>query len=260
MKRKYGWKKQRVDLRDVRYKVVEYLPIKTVYLTPVFGYNLPPVWDQLDLGCCTGFGWAFMVMFAILNKDFQSPATPGYTPSQLFIYYWERFLEGTVGEDSGAEIRDGAKVINTYGVCNETTWPYVDAQLTVEPSSEAIAEALNYTSITYEALDNTNKQELVDALQRGFPIVFGFSVFQSFESDAVAASGIVPYPPANDPNIGGHCCAIIGYHEGVGDDDWFLCRNSWGTSWGHNGYFTIPARYLTDINLASDFWILKLIK
>ena len=37
--------------------------------------------------------------------------------SRLFIYYNERLLDGTVNEDSGANLRDGAAVINASGSC-----------------------------------------------------------------------------------------------------------------------------------------------
>ena len=36
--------------------------------------------------------------------------------------------------------------------------------------------------------------------------------------------------------------------------------NSWGTGWGMKGFFTIPYNYLTDSDLASDFWTVRLIE
>ena len=37
-------------------------------------------------------------------------------------------------------------------------------------------------------------------------------------------------------------------------------RNSWGTGWGQEGYFTMPYAYLTDSGLAADFWTLRLVE
>jgi C1A family cysteine protease len=201
-------------------------------------------------------------MFDLMNKHDQSTMEVGYSPSQLFIYYWERSIEGTISQDSGAQIRDGAKALNTYGVCNETELPYVISDFITPPSSAAIADAINYKALIYTSLDNTNKQLLVDALQRGFPIVFGFTVYESFETETVNETSVVPYPDVNTEQVlGGHCCAIVGYHEGIEDDDTFICRNSWGPDWGsHGGYFRMPTRYLTDPSLASDFWILTMVQ
>ena len=261
MQRKYGWKKDSSDSRDFKYSLEKLLPIKTVYLNPDNGYKLPAVWDQGQLGSCTAFAWAFAVMFDIMNKRIQKLPESVYTPSQLFIYYWERAIEGTISQDSGAQVRDGAKALNRYGVCNESLYPYDPNKFDTTPSGTAIADGLNYKAISYTSLDNTNKQQLVDALQNGYPIVFGFTVYDSFESDAVATSSVVPYPNlATESILGGHCMAIVGYHEGIGDDDTFICRNSWGKDWGHGGYCRIPTRYLMDTNLASDFWILKTVE
>jgi len=37
----------------------------------------------------------------------------------------------------------------------------------------------------------------------------------------------------------------------------FIVRNSWGTQWGQQGYFTLPYDYFTDGNLSSDFWTIR---
>ena len=258
MKRKYGWIKQKLDARDIKYSLDRLLPIKSVTLDKT---KFPTVWNQQQLGACTSFGWGFAVMFDLMNNHAQEVAESGYSPSQLFIYFHERLIEGKVGEDSGAQIRDGAKAINKYGVCDYTLWPYHPETFTNEPTPEMLADALKYTSIQYKSIDNTNKQAIVDALQNGFPVVFGMSVYSSFESDAVAQSGKVPYPDVqNEKLLGGHCQVIVGYQEGDGDDDVFEVRNSWGEDWGQQGYCTIPTRYLCNSDLASDFWILQLIK
>jgi C1A family cysteine protease len=35
----------------------------------------------------------------------------------------------------------------------------------------------------------------------------------------------------------------------------FTVANSWGTGWGQSGFFTIPFAYLTNTDLAEDFWM-----
>jgi C1A family cysteine protease len=46
--------------------------------------------------------------------------------------------------------------------------------------------------------------------------------------------------------------ALTGY-----TGDTFEGHNSWGTSWGNRGAFTIPGAYLTDPDLAADFWTIQ---
>jgi len=254
--RRLGWIPQKPDFRDLKFTIAqEHLqPIKSVFLSDT--NKLPLPYNQMDLGSCTSQGIGFLVHFDLLNKHVANIATP-FMPSRLFIYYYERLEEGTVDQDSGAVIRDGIKVLAKNGVCPEDAWPYDISQFTVAPNSHAIELAQNFQALQYKSLDNTNKQLLVNALMQGFPIVFGMSVYSSFMSPKVAATGIVPMPQPHESLEGGHCMAIVGYHAGF---DAFIVRNSWGMGWGQKGYCRIPAAYLCSTSYANDFWIVTLVE
>lgn len=249
--RKYGWKKQRPDSRDFRFTRPTHL--MGVLLPSVVDMRpeCPPVYDQLNLGACTGNAWAGMFSFLLLKELGKL-----FNPSRLFIYWHERVLEGTVSQDSGAEIRDGAKTLADKGVCAEENWPYDVSKFAVCPPTEAFGEAYHRKLLKYEAINNTDLTEMKLCLASGYPIVAGFAVFQSFESDAVAKTGVVPMPGANEQPIGGHAVLIVGYDDIRGV---FIVRNSWGADWGDKGYFTVPYAYFTDSNLASDFWTATLV-
>ncbi len=88
----------------------------------------------------------------------------------------------------------------------------------------------------------------------GFPFVFGFTVYESFESQQVARTGIVPMPGRAERVVGGHAVVGVGYH---GAEKRFIVRNSWGTGWGMKGYCTMPYDYLANPNLAEDFWTIR---
>lgn len=210
----------------------------------------------LIAGNCTANGIGFLVHFDLLNNHSKSKGS-SFQPSRLFIYYFERLAEGTVNDDAGAIIRDGIKVIANEGVCNEDAWPYDVSQFTVRPNTHAIQLAKEFQALEYKSLDNTNKGLLVNCLLQGFPITFGMSVYESFMSNKVASTGIVPMPRKTESMIGGHCMAIVGYSL---DFDAFIVRNSWGMGWGQKGYCRIPAEYLCNRDLASDFWAITMIE
>ena len=246
--RKYGWKRDLPDFRDLHCSLVDgvmgYVWPSSVDLRKT-GF-MPAIYDQGQLGSCTGNGIA-----GAIEYDMAAQKLNVWQPSRLWIYYYERVLEGTVDTDSGAAIRDGFKVINTNGYCSEATWPYDITQFTVEPNAEAKKEAKNDRVIKYQRVDQTFNA-LKGILTHGHPIVFGISVYESFESDSVASNGVVPMPSANEQLLGGHCIVLVGYND---SKQLFTFRNSWGTSWGDAGYGYLPYSYVINANLASDFWI-----
>jgi C1A family cysteine protease len=89
------------------------------------------------------------------------------------------------------------------------------------------------------------------------PSVFGFTVYEGFEGDDVAKSGMVQMPSSTETEVGGHAVMAVGYSDSV---QRFLVRNSWGSEWGVGGYFTIPYAYLTDGELADDFWVIRVVR
>jgi C1A family cysteine protease len=87
-------------------------------------------------------------------------------------------------------------------------------------------------------------------LSQGFPFACGIAVYASFQSEAVAASGIIPMPQPGEDCDGGHEVSIVGYNDAT---QMFILRNSWGDGWGQAGYCMIPYNYLLNMQLASEF-------
>jgi C1A family cysteine protease len=247
----YGWLPDLPDGRDLLFappaKVVAELP-KRVDLRK----KCPPVYNQGQLGSCTA-----NAIGAALEFDQIQQKVEAFTPSRLFIYYNERVMEGTVDSDSGAQIRDGIKTVAKQGACRESpTWPYKIGKFDDKPPKTAYTEAKKHQAIQYLRLTQALSQ-LKGCLASGFPFVFGFAVYASFESAAVAKSGHAPIPKANEEFLGGHAVMAVGYDEAK---QWFIVRNSWGTSWGMNGYFTMPYPYLLQASLSSDFWTIRTVE
>lgn len=247
----YGWLPDLPDHRDRVYaapvEVLGVLPAR-VDLRP----QCPAVYDQGQLGSCT----ANAIGGAIEFDRRKQKLAPLFTPSRLFIYFNERAMEHTVDSDSGAQIRDGIKSVARQGDCPETEWPYVIAKFQVRPPARCYADALRYRVVLYQRVSQVLSQ-LKGCLAAGYPFVFGFTVYESFESAAVARTGRAALPGAGEPAIGGHAVVGVGYDDA---QQRFIVRNSWGSRWGLKGYFTLPYAYVTDSDLASDFWTIRVVQ
>ena len=239
----FGWKPSKPDFRDKLYKVTRRVALPA---SVDLRAGMPEVYDQGQLGSCTANAAA-----AVLAFDLARQKLPIVVPSRLFVYYQERVIENTVNQDSGAELRDAAKVLNKFGACDERYMPYLVSKFKQAPSALAIGDAAMRKIKTYSAIDNTSLYDLHACLASGFPFMFGFTVYDSFESDKVATTGFVPMPKKSESVLGGHAVVGCGYDA---KKKRILVRNSWGTGWGIGGYAWFPDAYLTNPNLASDFW------
>lgn len=265
-RRRYGWRPDVPDHRDHVAAVTapttqRPLPRACLYLP----LKLPAPYDQTTLGSCTGNGIALLAAWRILRQGL-----PLIAFSRLFIYYCERVIEGTVAQDAGAEIRDGMKALAQYGVPPERLWPYKVKSFATKPPRSVYAEALKHRATGYArvpmTLDAIRSAVALDAS----PVVFGFSVYESFEGDEIARTGQMVRPLPSERLLGGHCTVIVGY-----DDDHdngpgcprgaFLVRNSWGSTWGINdpahpefaGHFWFPYDVFMSPGFADDLWVLS---
>jgi C1A family cysteine protease len=244
----YGWMP---DVPDQRDHVFAAAPVTALPPSVDLRLGCPPVYDQGQLGSCTANAIAAAIQFDQIRQKEPKP----FAPSRLFIYYNERVMEHTVGQDAGAQIRDGIKSVNHIGACPETDWPYVIAKFTRKPPTRAFKDAPLGKAVSYQRVVQTLDQ-MKGCLAVGFPIVLGIAVYESFESPQVAKSGVVPMPAHSEKLLGGHAILAVGYNDAK---QRFIMRNSWGTSWGMQGYFTIPYAYLTDSNLCDDLWTIQMV-
>ena len=248
---KYGWQPDLPDQRDFKYAaprpILKALPPKVDLRK-----QNPPVYDQGQLGSCTANAIAAAFEFALLKAN----AADDFLPSRLFIYYNERVIEHTVKTDAGAQIRDGIKSVNKQGVAPESLWPYDITKFAAKPPAAAYTAALNHQVSGYQRVDR-NLSQFKGVLAEGFPFVFGFTVYESFESPEVAKSGKLNLPKAGESVVGGHAVVAVGYDDKAKR---FIVRNSWGPGWGLAGYFTIPYDYLLNGNLSDDFWTIRAVE
>lgn len=244
--KKFGWIRDLPDHRDVMYSA----PVRRAEVPLPAKVNLmkqmPPVYDQGNLGSCTAQAIAAAIDFAHSNN----PLRGGFfTPSRLFIYFNEREMEGNVNLDAGASIRDGIKSVADQGVCKETDWPYYVSKFKEKPSKQNYMDALGFQAIDFQRIIHTDLYALRSCLAGGHPFVFGLTLYDSF-FDA-EHNGNVKMPKLTENMVGGHAMLCVGY---VDRTKKFIVRNSWGDKWGAAGYCAIPYAYMTHRQLGADFW------
>ncbi len=250
----YGWVPDTPDHRDMLYAVPRAVSVALPVAVDL-RKQCPPVYDQGQLGSCTGNAIGAAVQFSRMK---QKVPTAKLVPSRLFIYYNERVMEHTIRSDAGAMIRDGIKSVAKQGVVFETganAWPYVVSKFATKPPVACYKAALKDNVASYQRVSQTLSQ-LKGCLASGYPFVFGFTVYEAFESDEVARTGVLSLPARSEQALGGHAVLCVGYDDGAAR---FIVRNSWGKSWGKSGYFTMPYSYVLDPNLADDIWTVRLV-
>jgi C1A family cysteine protease len=238
--RKYGWKKNPDGLVLPKYSESKFFKVMELPSSVDLRSSDSPILDQGQLGSCTANGIGGCINFI----------QRGFMASRLFIYFNERLSEGTIGDDAGANIADGITSVQTQGVCDESIWPYDISQFTTPPPASAYEVALK--DIVTDYLSCSTVLEIKNCLASGFPVVFGMTVFASFESEETASTGVVPMPAEGEEQLGGHCMKIVGYDDANAR---VIVANSWGTGWGDKGYCYIPYAFIDAY--ASDFGTIR---
>ena len=244
----FGWKNSIPDHRDNLFKFAPKLT--EAQLPPKADLRSPIDWmyDQGNEGSCTAQSSSSVVRF-----ERKLEKLPEIDPSRNFLYWCERNLEGDVATDSGAQIRTAMKVLNQTGICHESLWGYGPSTLFATPAKAAYIDAAKNIVSQYNSIDQ-NHSDLRACLADGHPFVFGFAVYDSFMTDAVTNTGVVPMPTTDEKQKGGHAVMAVGYDDA---SRMYIVMNSWSAKWGDKGYFYMPYAYMEDPNLSADFWTIR---
>jgi C1A family cysteine protease len=253
--RAYPVVKDKPDDRDLIAKVElpeTCNPNEVVDLRPLCG----PVKDQGQTSGCTAHAITEQREF-LYRKLFSEEKNNSIPADKLilsprYIYYKEREFEGDVNQDGGAQMRTSAKMLNNVGSTLLADDPYSVDVLFKVPTQAQVEQALLYKSGAYHRI-NGGLQEMKSVLRSGYTFVCGITVYESFEDDYTARTGVMLMPNVQKEQcLGGHALHFVGFDE---KKQILIVQNSWGEGWGDKGYFYMPYAFASNPELMNDAWV-----
>ncbi len=198
--------------------------------------------DQGETGSCVG--WAstdgvmryHLVTAGRLPKD--GMVSPRFTwmaskETDEFVSRPETFIE-----EAGTSLKAAMDICRKYGAVLEAVLPFhVNTLMYPGDENTFFATAAQRKAAAYFNLAR-NLNQWRTWLAAGGPIMAGVQVDATWDA-ATATHGILD---AFQPNTvrGGHAVCIVGYRK----DGRFIIRNSWGTSWGDQGFAYASEAYI----------------
>ncbi len=210
---------------------------------------LPRRVDQGYIGSCTGASLEqYFAGFATLYKVVAKVGTQNRF-SIWWIYNWARFIEGTLGEDAGAYLRDCLDAVRKYGVLIDDLWKYPDGCTKLDktaPSSRLYPEAAKWPVSAFSPVPQLRlkgfyrvtggaegifqaleaAQQAIDAGKPEHLFVYMGSPWWWEDTDK---NGYLKIPTAYMPVLGGHAYLAYGGEQKRG---LLHIVNTWGPGWG----------------------------
>eukprot|EP00727_Mastigamoeba_balamuthi_P006596 m51a1_g2557 putative cysteine peptidase precursor (312) ;mRNA; f:328499-329434 len=181
---------------------------------------MPAIKDQGQCGSC----WAFS---AIANAE-----GAWYLKNQQVVSLSEQQLVSCDKADSGCNgglMDNAAKYMVSNGISSEEDYPYVSGSGMV-PKCKAFTAKYHFSGS--QMLGEVRSDDSVIAYLKQYgPLAVAIeadqSVFQNYRSGILDSKGCGTKLD--------HGVALVGYGTESGKPFWIV-RNSWGSSWGENGY------------------------
>ena len=228
-----GYRPEPPDEQDLCLSIPQYdLPKKVDWTEQVTGAK-----DQGNEGICAGFMGGGL-------KEFQEWKQHGkkFNFSVRWIYEWAKREDEFPGEDyEGTTIRGIMKALQKHGICLEEFWPYVPGEKG-QPDEQAAENAYKYRIERYRSLTIPKKD--IRLIKRGLhetgPVAAGVAVHSTWFD--LGADGIIKKPCCFARILGYHAVLVVAY-----DDKYLKIKNSWGSSWGAEGFGFINFEYFIRI-------------
>ncbi len=245
------YKKDPDDERDYKFQTLLLeAPLETASKID-HSENISPIKDQGQLGSCVGFAvtamkeWQEKIEHEAELEAGKKGKSKVYDLSESWLYWNCKKIDAWPNEE-GTSIRYAMQVLQKIGVPTEKAWPYDDVNIG-DPKRWATLVARWNTIGSYWRVDNLT--ELKAALNDA-PVPIGVACF--LEIFYTGADGVVDYPANSNDIYGGHAILAVGYDDAT---QLVKFKNSWGGTWGENGYGYLPYEYINDFMW--DAWACK---
>lgn len=196
----------------------------------------PTPGDQGQTGTCVAWSSAYharTISESIkLNRTSLSEINANvYAPS--FVYNQIRKEPGC---EKGTFIHEALELLSTKGVPKYKELPFdCNREISGNDLSSASTHKIEGYKILFNVNDNNKILPVKKSLSENKPVLIGMMVPESF----FEPKGVwQPAQSEYDGNFSGHAMVTIGYDDNTYGGA-FLVMNSWGTSWGNQGFIWI---------------------
>jgi C1A family cysteine protease len=203
------------------------------------------VGDQGSTGSCVGWATADALLRWHFTKAGRVKTTEAV--SKRFIWMASKETDEfesaptTFIENAGTSLKSALDVARKFGAVKETVLPFGGGLYPGAPATfYALAAQLKISS--YFNL-SFNRGGSVDSWRRWLanngPILTRLDVDRTWDDSSDNGGNMDTYQPKTQR--GGHAVSIVGFTA-----DRFIVRNSWGTTWGDNGFGYASLAYTQD--------------
>jgi Papain family cysteine protease len=200
--------------------------------------------NQENTGSCVGWATADGVVRWHMTKANKIAQTQLLSPRHVWMASKETdvittrpesFIEG-----AGTTLKAAVDVARKHGVALMDELPFHIQTKMYTGSENAFYASCAQRKVSAYFNLHKNLQSWKTWLATAGPILAAFNVDSSWDEAALNGGNIDTFHP--NTVRGGHAICIVGYRA----DGRFIVRNSWGTTWGVNGFGYLHPDYIAD--------------